>query len=72
MEFMREIREDYPDTVLFATTGVNYDTIEEIYEVADAAFIATHFKKDGIFENEVDEKRVKRFMDRLKQYRSSF
>lgn len=71
MEFMREIRKDYPDTVLFATTGVNYDTIEEIYEVADAAFIATHFKKDGIFENEVDEKRVKRFMDKLKQYRNS-
>lgn len=69
LEFMREIRAQSPDTVLFATTGVNIDTIEEIYDVADAAFIATHFKKEGIFENEVDEARVRRFMDKLKAYR---
>lgn len=69
LEFMREIRAQSPDTVLFATTGVNIDTIEEIYDVADAAFIATHFKKEGIFENEVDEARVRRFMEKLKAYR---
>lgn len=69
LEFMREIRAQSPSTVLFATTGVNIDTIEEIYDVADAAFIATHFKKEGIFENEVDEARVRRFMDKLKAYR---
>ena len=69
LEFMQEIRAQSPDTVLFATTGVNIDTIEEIYDVADAAFIATHFKKEGIFENEVDEARVRRFMDKLKAYR---
>lgn len=71
LEFMREIRKQSPDTVLFATTGVNYDTIEEIFEVADAAFIATHLKVDGVFENAVDEARVKRFMDKLKAYRSN-
>ena len=70
LEFMKEIREKHPETVLFATTGVNYDTIEEIYSVADAAFIASSFKKDGKFENEVDEARVKRFMDKLKEWRS--
>ena len=69
LEFMREIRAQSPDTVLFATTGVNIDTIEEIYDVADAAFIATHFKKEGIFENEVDEARVRRFKDKLKANR---
>lgn len=71
MELMKDIREQSPDTVLFATTGVNYDTIEEVFSIADAAFIATHFKKDGIFENDVDEERVKRFMDKLKAYRHS-
>lgn len=71
LDFMREIHQAHPDTVLFATTGVSIDTIEEIYGVADAAFIATHFKKDGVFANDVDEARVKRFMDRLKAYRST-
>ena len=71
IEFMRQLRKDHPETVLFATTGVNYDTIEEIYSVADAAFIATTFKVDGKFENEVDAVRVKRFMDRLKAWRSA-
>lgn len=70
LEFMKELRESHPDTVLFATTGVNYDTIEEIYEYADAAFIASSFKKDGKFENPVDEAKVKLFMDKLKQWRS--
>ncbi len=70
LEFMKEIREQSPETVLFATTGVNVDTIEEIYSVADAAFIATHLKVDGVFENAVDEARVRRFMDKLKAFRN--
>ena len=70
LPFMKELREARADVVLFATTGVKYETIEEIYSVADAAFIATTFKVDGIFENPVDEERVKRFMDKLKAWRS--
>ena len=70
LEFMHEIRNEHPDTVLFATTGVNVDTIEEVYEVADAAFIATSLKVDGKFENPVDEARVKCFMDKLKVWRA--
>ena len=71
LEFMRQLRADHPELVLFATTGVNYDTIEDIYSTADAAFIATTFKVDGKFENEVDETRVKRFMDKLKAWREA-
>ncbi len=71
LPFMRELREARPDVVLFATTGVKYETIEDIYSVADAAFIATTFKVDGVFENEVDEARVKRFMDKLKEWRAT-
>ena len=70
MKLMKECRELWPDMVLFATTGVNVDSIEEIYSLADAAFIATHFKVDGVFENPIDECRVRNFMDKLKKYRS--
>jgi uncharacterized protein len=71
MDLMKQCRAEMPDMVLFATTGVNINTIEQIFEYADAAFIATHFKVDGIFENPVDESRVRNFMDKLKAYRSS-
>lgn len=70
LPFMKELREAKPESVLFATTGVKYETIEEIYAIADAAFIATTFKVDGIFENPVDEARVRRFMDKLKAWRA--
>lgn len=71
MELMKECRALWPDMVLFASTGVNIDTIEEIFGLADAAFIATHFKVDGVFENPVDEERVRKFMTKLKEYRSN-
>ncbi|MEF9961571.1 MAG: BtpA/SgcQ family protein [Erysipelotrichaceae bacterium] len=71
MNLIRQIREEKPEVVLFATTGVNIDTIEETFELADAAFIATHFKVDGKFENPIDEERVRKFMTKMKRYRSA-
>ena len=59
-----------PDMVLVASTGVKYETVEDIYSVCDAAFIATSLKKDGVFANPMDKDRVKRFMDKLKEYRN--
>lgn len=69
LDFMRECRRMWPDMVLFATTGVKLETIEQIYSVADAAFVATYFKRDGVFENEVDENRVRAFMEKLNDFR---
>lgn len=66
---LQELREEMPDMVLFATTGVSVDSIEEIYSLADAAFVATSLKKDRVFENPVDENRVKEFMTKLNDYR---
>jgi len=39
--------------------------------VADGAVCATTFKYDGVFENAVDVKRVKEFMDKVKEYRAT-
>ena len=66
---INELRNVMPYEILFATTGVNIDSIEEIYSLVDAAFVATHFKVDGVFENPIDQVRVKKFMDKLKEYR---
>jgi len=71
LSLLGQLRKEMPDMVLVASTGVKYETIEEVFSICDAAFIATSLKKDGIFENPVDAQRVKRFMDRLKEFRSA-
>nr|WP_072514709.1 BtpA/SgcQ family protein [Ndongobacter massiliensis] len=70
MGLLHSLRECMPDMVLFASTGVKKETVEEVFTTADAAFIATSLKKDGIFENPVDENRVGDFMETLKHFRS--
>ena len=40
--------------------------------IADGAVVATTFKYDGIFNNQVDVKRVKAFMNKVKDFRKNF
>ena len=60
---LAKIRNHLPDTPIFANTGVNLENVFEILKLADGCIVGTHFKKDGITWNSVDEERVKRFMD---------
>lgn len=71
MSLLEQVRAENPDMVLFATTGVKEETIEQTYALADAAFIASSFKVDRVFENPIDPQRVKSFMDKLKAYRNA-
>ena len=64
------VKEVLPGTVVFANTGCRPDTIARQLSVADAAVVGTTFKKDGIFENPVDEARVKVFMDAVRSFRA--
>lgn len=66
---VRKCREAFPDAVIFASTGVNIDNIEDYMDVVDGAFIGTHFKKDGQFRNQIDVQRVKAFMDKVRELR---
>ncbi|MHB8808305.1 MAG: BtpA/SgcQ family protein, partial [Anaerolineaceae bacterium] len=45
---------------------------EEQLSIADGAVVATTFKIDGVFQNAVDGKRVKAFMDKVKAFRKNF
>ena len=72
LDIMKDIKNEIPDMVYFATTGVTIDSFKDVYSVADGAFIASHFKVDGVFENPVDPARVKAFMDALKEWRADF
>ncbi|MFI3283691.1 MAG: BtpA/SgcQ family protein [Erysipelotrichaceae bacterium] len=58
-------------TPIFCNTGCNKDNIVRQLSVADGAVCATTFKYDGVFENAVDESRVKEFMDIVKEFRTT-
>ncbi len=66
---LRLVKEAVPNTVVFANTGVRYENVEQQLAIADGAVVGTTFKIDGVFENHVDQQRVKRFMDRVKSLR---
>lgn len=69
MSLLKEVKEEVKDTVVFANTGCRKETIEGLLGIADGAVVATTFKYDGKFENQVDQKRVKEFMDVVKSFR---
>lgn len=69
VEDIKFCREKYPDAVIFAATGVNYDNVDQYLPYVDAMFNRTSFKKDGVFHNQIDEERVKHFMDKIKKIR---
>ena len=52
-------------------TGCKKETVAQILQNCDGAFVGTTFKKDGVFENRVDAQRVKAFMDTVKQMRGN-
>lgn len=70
-ELLKQIKQAVPDSVVFANTGCNKDTITEKLEICDGAVVATTFKYDGNLYNPVDPERVKEFMQRVFEYRKS-
>lgn len=68
---LRKLKDAVPEAVVFANTGVNINNVEEQLSIADGAVVGTTFKKDGVFENPVDAKRVKAFMDKVKEFRAN-
>lgn len=66
---LKLVKEAVPQTVIFANTGVRPDNVAEQLNIADGAVVGTTFKKDGRFENHVDQDRVKAFMDKVKSIR---
>lgn len=70
MNVLERVKESIPDTAVFANTGCKAETIEMILKVADGCVVGTTFKKDGKFENQVDQDRVKRFMEAVDKARA--
>lgn len=56
---------------VFVNTGVRAENAAEQLSIADGAVVGTYFKKDGVFENEADQKRVEELMGVVKSFRSA-
>jgi membrane complex biogenesis BtpA family protein len=56
---------------VFANTGVTVHNVDKMLEVADGAIVGTAFKYEGKFENHVDEKRVREFMEKVHSLRKN-
>jgi membrane complex biogenesis BtpA family protein len=69
---LRLVKEAVPETVVFANTGVRVENVDEQLTIADGAVVGTTFKYDGTFRNPVDKRRVKAFMDKVKDFRRNF
>jgi membrane complex biogenesis BtpA family protein len=68
-EALRQVKAAVPETPVFANTGVRLANLEEQLAVADGAVVGTTFKREGYIWNEVDPKRVKEFMKKVKDFR---
>lgn len=68
-QILCRVKEVVPDTAVFCNTGCRINNIERQLQYADGAVVGTTFKVDGKFENLVEEKNVKAFMDKVKEIR---
>ncbi len=68
-KILETVKDAVPDTPGFANTGVRLENVENQLAVADGAVVGTTFKIDGVFENHVDEERVKAFMEKVNAIR---
>lgn len=71
IDTLKSVKEVLPDTTILSNTGVNIKTVEMHLSVADGAVVGTTFKQNGKFENHVERKRVKEFMDKVKAFRNN-
>ncbi len=68
-ETLNVVKDAIPDTPVFANTGLRLDNVAAQLAIADGAVVGTTFKRDGYIWNEVDERRVRAFMERVKELR---
>ena len=70
VEELKKTKEKIKDVPVFANTGVSIDNVEEIFKVADGCVIGSHLKYDGVTWNNIDNIRVKSFMDKVNKLRN--
>jgi membrane complex biogenesis BtpA family protein len=70
LQVLQRVKSAVPETPVFANTGVKLENLEQQLSIADGAIIGTAFKEDGYIWNQVDQKRVRKLMDKVNTLRS--
>lgn len=65
------VKSEAGNVPVFVNTGVRAHNVGEQLSVADGAIVGTYFKQDGVFENEVDPKRVLELVGAADDFRRS-
>jgi membrane complex biogenesis BtpA family protein len=66
---LKIVKEAVPGTVVLVNNGLRLENLTEQLSIADGGVVGTTFKYDGKFENHVDERRVKAFMEKVRAFR---
>jgi len=61
---VKQVKENVNIPVLIGS-GLTADNIENYFSYADGFIVGSHFKKDGFWKNEIDDKRVRKFMNKV-------
>ncbi len=71
LDEIREAKAAAPGVPVLANTGVTYETVEDVFRLADGAVVGTSLKIDGHTWNRVDPDRVAAMMERVNAVRGS-
>jgi membrane complex biogenesis BtpA family protein len=63
------VKQNARDVPVFVNTGMTVETAADQLSIADGAVVGTAFKRDGVFENDADPKRVAALMAVVKDFR---
>jgi len=66
---VKKAKEVTSGTPIFVGSGLRPDNVKEYLKYADGAIVGTWFKKGGDVSREVDVKRVREFMDKVREVR---
>ena len=69
---LKSVKQAVSGTPVFVNTGLCLENVEDQLAIADGGIVGTTFKQEGIFENPVDARRVKAFMNKVKDFRRNF
>lgn len=70
-DLIKNVRAAAGSVPVLCNTGTKLHNVQEKLENSDGALVGTWFKKDGVFENMVDENRVREFMDKVTALRAA-
>jgi len=63
---VKKVKDNVSIPVLIGS-GLTVDNVENYFSFADGFVVGSHFKKDGFWKNEIDVKKVQKFMSKINE-----